>query len=220
MSAGTTQAPALQIDVWFDLICPWCLIGKRHLDSALAEWRRQRPTDAVAVRWHPVRLIDGVPAEGWDYAVFYERRLGSAQAVIARQAQVRLAAQQAGLAIAFERIQRFPDTAPAHQLLALAGRQLGPQAQETLVDRLFQGYFQQGQDLGSHSWLLQIAAESGLDLAEAQAQLGLNLPSAPPVPGVPFFVFYERLALSGAQPPAALLEAMHNALADASAAAR
>ena len=215
MSTNTTPAPALQIDVWFDLICPWCLIGKRHLDTALATWRAQRPTDTVVLSWHPVRLIEGVPPEGWDFAAFYERRLGSPQAVAARQAQVRAAAAHAGLSIAFDRIQRFPDTAPAHQLVLLAAQRLGTEAQATLIERLFQGYFQQGRDLGDHAWLLQLAAEWGLDVAEAASRLDLPLPQAEPVPGVPFFVFNQRKALSGAQAPSALLQTMHAAVAEA-----
>lgn len=215
MSTNTTPAPALQIDVWFDLICPWCLIGKRHLDTALATWHAQRPTDTVVLRWHPVRLIEGVPAEGWDFAAFYERRLGSPQAVAARQAQVRAAAAHAGLSIAFDRIQRFPDTAPAHQLVLLAAQRLGTEAQATLIERLFQGYFQQGRDLGDHAWLLQLAAEWRLDVPEAASRLDLPLPQAEPVPGVPFFVFNQREALSGAQAPSALLQTMHAAVAEA-----
>ena len=214
MNNVATPARALQIDIWFDLICPWCLIGKRHLDAALATWRDQHPGDAVVLRWHPVRLIDGVPPEGWDFAAFYERRLGSAQAVAARQAQVRAAAAQAGLSIAFERIRRFPDTAPAHQLVLLAARRQGDAAQAALIERLFQGYFQQGQDLGDRAWLLQLAGHGGLDEAEAASCLDLPLPRAEPVPGVPFFVFNQRLALSGAQPPGALLEAMQAAVAE------
>lgn len=215
MSTATTPEPALQIDVWFDLICPWCLIGKRRLDTALATWREQRPSDPVVLRWHPVRLIEGVPPEGWDFAAFYERRLGSPQAVAARQSQVRAAAAQAGLSIAFERIRRFPDTAPAHQLVLLAARRLGDVAQAALIERLFQAYFQQGQDLGDRPWLLQLGAEWGLDVAEAASRLDLPPPQTAPVPGVPFFVFNQRLALSGAQPPSALLDAMRAAVADA-----
>ena len=215
MNTATTAAPVLQIDVWYDLICPWCLIGKRHLDTAVATWREQRPSDAVALRWHPVRLIEGVPPEGWDFAAFYERRLGSAEAVAARQAQVRAAAAQAGLDIAFERIRRFPDTAPAHQLLLLVARRLGEPARAALMDDLFTAYFEQGQDIGDRSWLLQLAARAGLDPAEAHAHLQMPLHRSTGVQGVPFFVFNQRRALSGAQPPAALLQAMDAAVAEA-----
>lgn len=215
MNTATTPAPTLQIDVWYDLICPWCLIGKRHLDTALATWREQHPGDTVVLRWHAVRLIEGVPREGWDFAAFYERRLGSHQAVAARQAQVRAAAAQAGLSIAFERIRRFPDTAPAHQLVLMAAQRLGTVAQATLIERLFQGYFQQGKDLGNRAWLLQLAAECGLEAAEAASQLDAPLPRAEQMPGVPLFVFNQHAAVSGAQPPSALLQAMQAAVVEA-----
>ena len=117
-----TPPTTVQVDVYFDLICPWCLIGKRQLDAALARWRAEHAGADVHVRWHSVRLIDGVPPEGWDFAAFYERRLGSPEAVQARQAQVRAAARQAGAEIDFSRIRVFPDTGPAHQLLALGAR--------------------------------------------------------------------------------------------------
>ena len=126
----------LHVEVYFDLICPWCLIGKRQLDAALAQWRTEQPDAHVDVRWHPVRLIDGVPPEGWDFAAFYERRLGNPQAVAARQAQVRAAGAQAGLSFAFERMRRFPDTAPAHQLVLLAARRQGDLAQTALIESL------------------------------------------------------------------------------------
>lgn len=212
------MAPTLTVDVWFDLICPWCLIGKRQLDAALARWRvEQRGTD-VQVRWHSVRLIEGVPPEGWDFAAFYEHRLGSAQAVRARQAQVLAAARQADADIDFARIQVFPDTGPAHQLVQLAAHRLGEPARDALIDRLFQAYFVSGENLSDRSTLLDIAADAGLDRLEAAGQLERPLPGGAPVQGVPLFVFNERLALSGAQPVASLLAAMRSAMADAATA--
>lgn len=209
------MAPTLTVDVWFDLICPWCLIGKRQLDAALARWRAEHAGADVHVRWHSVRLIDGVPPEGWDFAAFYERRLGSPEAVQARQAQVRAAARQAGAEIDFSRIRVFPDTGPAHQLLALGARRLGSSAHQALIERLFRAYFVQGENLSDHATLLDIAAEAGLDRQEAAARLDLPLPSGAPVQGVPFFVFNGHLAVSGAQPVPSLLAAMRSAVAEA-----
>lgn len=214
MSAGPGSPPALCIDVWFDLICPWCLIGKRHLDQALAQWRRERPEDEVAVQWHSVRLIDGVPPQGWDFAAFYERRLGSPQAVRARQAQVQAAARGAGVEIDFSRIRVFPDTGPAHQLLAVAARRLPGEAHQALIERLFEAHFLRGDHLADPGTLLCLARESGLDPEEVRHRLGLPWPGPAPVSGVPLFAFNGRHALSGAQPPAALLAAMHAALAE------
>src|SRR5262245_35882336 len=107
----------LLIDVAYDIICPWCWIGKRHLDAALAELREQRPEVQVQIRWQPVQLLPQLPAEGLPYLAFYVQRLGSVEAVHWRQAQVRTAAETAGLRIAFEHIGRMPNTARAHALL-------------------------------------------------------------------------------------------------------
>src|SRR6187431_3147389 len=95
----------LSIAVSFDLICPWCLIGKRHLDTAIAQLRAEQPELAIDVEWNAFPLIPDTPLEGIPYREFYVARLGSPQAVAARQAQVRVAAQEAGLTLAFERIE-------------------------------------------------------------------------------------------------------------------
>jgi len=215
VSAAPTCAPALRIDVWFDLICPWCLIGKRQLDQALEQWREARPGEGVVVHWHSVRLIEGVPPQGWDFNAFYKRRLGSAQAVRARQAQVLEAARRAGVHINFDRIRVFPDTGPAHLLLAVGGRHLGEAAQAALIEDLLQAHFQRGENLGDAGTLLHIARAHGLDPREVNARLALPLAGDMPASGVPFFVFNQRLALPGAQAPAALLAAMRAALAEA-----
>ncbi|WP_439114925.1 DsbA family oxidoreductase [Hydrogenophaga sp.] len=216
MSTASDGPPAaVQIDVWFDLVCPWCLIGKRHLDQAVAQWRETRPQDAVVMRWHSVRLIEGVPPEGWDYNTFYEQRLGGPGAVRSRQAEVQAAAQQADVTIDFARIRVFPDSGPAHQLLALAGRQLGETGRLALLERLFEAHFQRGERIAERPWLLLQAQTLGLDHTDVVACWALPLPAAPSVPGVPFFVFNQRVALSGAQAPAVLLQAMQAALSDA-----
>ena len=99
MTAMTTPNIApLIIDVAYDVICPWCWIGKRHLDAALAELRVQRPNAAVQIRWQPVQLLPQMPIEGIPFLAFYIPRLGSFEAVHSRQAQVRSAAEPAGLA--------------------------------------------------------------------------------------------------------------------------
>src|SRR5215471_1159588 len=94
----------LDIDVFFDLICPWCLIGKHQLRRALAQLAETDPDVRVRVQWHSVQLISDVPEHGLPFAEFYEHRLGNKEAVHARQMQVNVAAAQAGAAIDFSRI--------------------------------------------------------------------------------------------------------------------
>ena len=157
----------LKIDVYVELICPWCLIGKSNLESALAQLAETDPDLHVQVQWHTVQLVPEVPSEGWPFAEFYLRRLGSPEAVRQRQAQVRAAAAQAGVEIDFARIERFPNTTLAHRLLAFAEHQ--PSVVDAMLDRLFEAYFQRGENIGDVRTLLDIAQELGLDREAAAA---------------------------------------------------
>ncbi len=208
------MARTLRIDAYVDLICPWCLIGKAQLRQALARLGETAPEVAVDLQWHSVQLIPDAPEDGWPFEAFYLRRLGSPQAVQVRRAQVLAAAAQAGVRIAYGRIARFPNTARAHRLLALGRQQLDAAGLDALLDRLYAAYFSQGEDLGDPATLVAIGAAHGLDadrLRTALAEMGPPVPS-PGVSGVPFFVFDQQLALSGAQPPQALFAAMRQAL--------
>ena len=211
------MARALYVDACIDFICPWCWIGKRSLDEAVARLAELEPDVSVHVRWHSVQLIPDVPAGGWPYAEFYERRLGSPQAVQARQAQVRDAAERVGLTLRFDRITTFPNTAAAHRLLAQAGMQLAPPQLNRMVERLYEAYFVRGERLDDAATLAKIAAEHGVDT------LGV-VPGPDPwsepglVNGVPFFVINQRRALSGAQPPDVLLAASRQSVVSSDAA--
>jgi predicted DsbA family dithiol-disulfide isomerase len=198
--------PSLRIDVYVEVICPWCLIGKRHLERALAQLAATNPELRVDVQWHMVQLIPQVPSDGWPFAEFYARRLGSPEAVRQRQAQVRAAAVQAGVEIDFARIQRFPNTTLSHRLLAFMAQQQ-PRGVEAMLDRLFAAYFQRGEDIGDIKTLLDIAHELGLDREAARDWMDTEpSPSeAPAVSAVPLYVFNGQFSLSGAQPPDVLM---------------
>jgi predicted DsbA family dithiol-disulfide isomerase len=206
----------LAVEVFFDFICPWCLIGKRQLERALTALHAERADVAVSVTWRGVQLLPDMPASGQPFTEFYLRRLGSEQAVRQRQAQVREAASAAGVFIDFAAIARMPNTADAHRLLAQATR-VGSLAQcDALLERLFGAYFHNGEDLGDRTTLLAIAESCGFAPAELADSLrgdGSPFSGAMPGNGVPYFVFDQRLALSGAQPAEALLETMQQALA-------
>lgn len=205
----TTSSTSVQIDVYFDLICPWCWIGKRHFEMARARLTKLIPDLQIDVRWHSVQLIPHVPPHGWPFQAFYEQRLGGAEAVRTRQAQVRAAAARAGLTMHFERIKTFPNTWLAHRLLALASQQVTPQALQALQDALFDAYFVQGRDLGDATTLNAIAETYGVDLSNAEQ---IDVPSVwganSGALGVPYFVFNQQRALSGAQAPEVLLSTM------------
>jgi predicted DsbA family dithiol-disulfide isomerase len=202
----------VQIDAYFDLICPWCWIGKAHLATARRQFAEREPEVQLSVRWHSVQLIPQVPPQGWPYQAFYEHRLGGPDAVRARRAQVQASANLAGLTIHHERIATFPNTWRAHRLLALA-EQLGVSAHEALLDTLFESYFVEGLNLGDDEVLAPLAHSIGIDMAQAD---DLDAPQIWHLPegasGVPLFVFNQQQAISGAQSPGVLLSAMLHAV--------
>lgn len=211
----------LAIDVHFDLICPWCLIGKRHLRTAIEQFRALHPDVEITVAWRSHQLLPDIPAAGIPYQVFYERRLGGPTAVAARRAQVQAAARTAGIEFAFERIALMPNTQLAHRLIDCAGEFGGPEQVAYLIERLFATYFLEGRNIGALPVLLAIAAEAGFPAAAIEARLATpeagdrfraRLATDSGISGVPFFVFNNRLAVSGAHPPASLLAAMEQAL--------
>jgi predicted DsbA family dithiol-disulfide isomerase len=205
----------LTIEVYFDFICPWCLIGKRNLERALAEFRERHPGTPVHIDWRPYELLPGTPPEGLPYQLFYLQRLGSATAVEARRAQVRHAAEGAGVQLHLEQIQVMPNTQAAHALVERAGA-LGETAVAAVIEAIFLAYFLHGEDIGALATLDRIAQAHGLPAAVREG----DTPHAPArsaafIPGVPYFVFPQRIALSGAQPPDTLLQTMTRALTSA-----
>lgn len=208
----------LRVDVFFDFICPWCLIGKRQLEHAQVQFRSRHPGVQITTEWHGVQLLPQLPAQGEPFADFYRKRLGNAEAVAMRQTQVQQAAAEVGLVIDLSRIPTMPNTADAHRLFERAS-ELGNVAQrDILLERLFAAYFQKGEDLGCRETLLAIARSCGID---AQAVADCLLGDATPFAGspgasggVPSFQLDRRMTVVGAQPAVALLGAMSQALKD------
>lgn len=210
---------ALSIDVFFDFICPWCLIGQRQLQQALAQLRVEQPQVEVSLRWRGVQLLPDMARTGQPFEAFYRKRLGSDEAVRLRQAQVRAAAEAVGVTIDFSRISRMPNTADAHRLLQRAVALGKPEQVDALLGQLFAAYFEQGKDLGDPITLMQIAQVCGL--SPAQVADCLRGDASPFVTaddgatnGVPCFRINE-LQVVGAQPAEVLLAAMREALAEA-----
>jgi predicted DsbA family dithiol-disulfide isomerase len=208
-----SRVPPLSVEVSFDLVCPWCLIGKRHLDTALGMLHAQHADMAVEITWRSQPLMPDIPQQGLPFASFYLQRLGSADAVALRQAQVREAARAAGVQIAFERIEVFPNTLDAHRLVAQARRQGGSSRAGAVIEALFERYFVRGRNIGDAAVLAEVRAEHGIspsDAADADA------PAARGMHGVPYFQFNEAIVVEGAQRPAVLLDAMLRALSHSS----
>lgn len=215
----------LRIEVGFDVICPWCLIGLRNLQAATARLRACAPEVALHVHWRGVQLLPHAPAAGWNFMDFYRQRLGGDTAVRRRQAQVSEAAAAAGVQIEYGRIRTMPNTADAHRLLQHAARNGSAAQHDALLERLFTGYFQRGEDVGDPAVLLTHGLACGIARAELEP---LMLGAAEPFQadgagngsgGVPYYAINGKLALSGAQPPEVLLAAMLAALEQAGAVA-
>ncbi|TAG49044.1 MAG: DsbA family oxidoreductase [Betaproteobacteria bacterium] len=222
---ANTSKKTLSIDVVSDVVCPWCYIGKRHLEAALATWRASSPlaeTTDVHVRWHPFQLNPDLPAEGVDRQGYLENKFGGKARAAEIYARVGAAGRSAGLVLNFDGIARQPNTLAAHALIAFV-QQHQPDRADALVERLFQAYFIDGRFIGDVDVLVAIASECGLDAASVRAAISdpwtLEKISAQDqtvrsqgVTGVPFFVFNNQTALSGAQPPELIARAMSEAL--------
>ena len=202
---------ALTVDVISDVICPWCYIGKRRLEKAIA--LAGRPD--VRVRWHPFQLNPQMPREGMSRRAYRTAKFGSWERSLALDVQVREAGRGEGIAFSFERQERTPNTLDAHRLIWLADRD---GVQDAVVEALFRAYFTEGRDLGDRPTLLDVAAQAGLDRGLAAGVLdggdGLEAIGATEemarragVQGVPFFIINGEVALAGAQPPGAFLDA-------------
>ena len=156
-----------------------------------------------------------MPEQGLPFAEFYERRLGSPEAVRQRRQQVAMAARSVGLELDLTAIERMPNTARAHQLLRRVALLGEPALYEALLERLFAAYFQRGEDIGDAATLRALAAEVGVPadrLADATPVDACPAAAEPAIAGVPHFVFNGRLSLSGAQDAGILLVAMSQAV--------
>ena len=214
----TAMSSSLSIDIISDVVCPWCYIGKRRLEAALA----QRDASAQATtRWLAFQLNPDIPSVGIDRRVYLEQKFGGPERAREIYARIEAAGREVGIAFDFERIKRQPNTVDAHRLLAWA-QDVDPVAADSLVERLFRAYFIDGINIGDIDELVTLATAAGFDATACKAWLDSDAgrPAVEAeeqrardlgVTGVPFFVFNQRLAVSGAQPPEVLLDAMEQA---------
>ena len=179
------------VDVISDVICPWCYIGKRRLEKAIATHG-----EPVNVQWHPFQLNPTMPKEGISRKEYRTRKFGSWERSL-------------------ELDYRTPNTVDAHRLIWLADQH---DCQDSVVEGLFRAYFTEGRDIGNRQTLIDVAAEAGLDRQAAEAMLnsgdGMDvieeageLSQRHQVTGVPFFIINNAITLSGAQEPETFLEA-------------
>ncbi|MBI5670608.1 MAG: DsbA family oxidoreductase [Chloroflexi bacterium] len=206
----------MHIEVYQDTACPWCRIGRRHLQLALERW----DGEPVTVQYRPFFLNESIPPQGYDFLPYMTAKGGGRITPAMFFDAPRRMGAAVGLTFNFDRITRAPNTLLSHRLVALA-----PQAhKEAVIDAVYAAYFEFGQDIGSVEVLAQIAAQAGLDADamhrrlltdEAREQVIAEAHDAHDlgITGVPFFILNRRYALSGAQPPDVMLRAMQQAAA-------
>lgn len=220
-NAENAAGQRLVIDIISDVVCPWCYIGKHHLEMALERLSSEQPGVSVAMHWMPYFLNPETPPEGDPYRPFLEKKFGGAERLAAIWARVSEAGKSAGLELAFDKIKLRANTLNAHRLIHRF--QLRGDA-DALVERLFSAHFQQGLHISDPLVLAEIAAACGDDRAAVLAYLASTEGSSEVlaqarqaqesgISGVPFFIFNGCQALSGAQPPEVMLEVMQQVLA-------
>ncbi|MEO6607974.1 MAG: DsbA family oxidoreductase [Aestuariivirga sp.] len=210
----------ISIDVVADVICPWCFLGKRRLDKALA----QVPEIKVEVSNRPFFLDPTIPPEGLDRHKYMAEKFGEARLATIHRPLEEMGAKD-GVPYQFDKIKRTPNTLDAHRLIRWA-QQAG--RQPAVVEALFMAYWNEGRDVGDHDTLAAIATECGMDgrevaqllkqdtdkqavLTEAQRAVEMG------VTGVPTFILQQRFGISGAQDVDVLVDAIKKVAAQATA---
>ncbi len=201
------------VDIYFDTVCPWCRIGKRHLELALERWQGE----PVRIRHRAFFLNSGVPAEGYDFKSYMAEKLGHSASLFSTPTR---AGAAVGLTFNFEVIQRMPNTLLSHRLIKLT-----PETQRgAMIDTIYTAYFEAGRDIGDLEVLVDLARQQGLDANQmrtlllgdsAHDEVILEVQQAFElgISGVPFFILNGKYALRGSQPPQVILGALEQVAA-------
>ena len=202
----------MRIDIISDTVCPWCYVGKRHLEQAMS----QRPDVDIQMHWQPFQLNPDMPMEGADRKSYWRKKFGDEQRIAAMTQRLVDIGQDLDLAFAFDKIQIQSNTLKSHVLLHW---QDGQSVQNELKEAILNAFFMQGLDIGDDKVLVKIAEKCGLDSGVAQAVLVdqkrfdavRELDSQARkmgISGVPTYFFEGQSPLVGAQPVDALVEAI------------
>ncbi len=209
------ESPAgLRIDIVSDAICPWCYIGKRQLERALATLAQEGLH--FSVHWNPFQLNPDMPKEGRDRVAYRAQKFGSAEKARELDERVATAAANVGLSFRQDLMLRTPNTLDAHRLIWLAGREA---KQDAVMEAVFAAYFTQGRDIGDRDALADCAALGGMDRAAvadflagdvaAQEMLAADRAAREAgVNGVPSFFLDGYGLYSGAMPAETMAEAL------------
>ena len=200
----------MELDVVIDVVCPWCYVGKRQLDKALAE----RPGVVKTIRYRPYQLSAETPADGVDRNEYYKRKFGDSPQFKASREHLIATGKSLGIDFDFESECRIANTLDAHRLLRWA---MGAGVQVDVAERLMKAYFVDCKFLGDHELLVDIAREAGMD-AELVSDLlksdkdkdlirsEVHQAHAMGIQGVPMFIFNGNAGVSGAQDASVLVQ--------------
>ena len=181
---------SLTLDVFSDVVCPWCYLGKRRLERSLA----LVPEIDVAVRWRPFQLDSTIPQGGIERHVYLEKKFGGPEAIAPTHRRMTEMGAAEGIDYHFERIQRSPNTLDAHRVIRWSAAE---GHEEAMVERLFRAFFSEGLDIGDHAVLSRLATDEDREAVEAEIAEAYRIG----VTGVPCFVIASRYAVMGAQAP-------------------
>ena len=208
------MAERFTIDVVSDVICPWCFLGKRRLDVALAAMDKD-----VFIRWRPYMLDPTIPPEGLDRQQYMLNKFGAERLATIHDPLIE-AGKEIGVPYNFDIITRTPNTLDAHRLIRWAHT---VERQTEMVERLFMAYWSEGKDIGDRDVLAQCAGEAGINAAQirelldteqdvAETRAEIEHATKIGVTGVPTFILAQSYALVGAQSPEVLADAINRVL--------
>lgn len=211
------MADKLIIDIISDVVCPWCYIGKRRLEAAL----KLVPEIKTEIRWRPYQLDATIPPEGLPRQAYMEKKFGSAEKLNAIYERITQIGHELHIDFQFQNITIAPNTMNAHRMIRWAAGE----RQDAMVEALFRSFFIEGKNLADRSDLIEIGAVAGFpraalsqllesdedrqavrDEIDAAQQMGIQ--------GVPFFIFGQKYAVSGAEAPDHLAAAMRQAFSE------
>jgi predicted DsbA family dithiol-disulfide isomerase len=209
-----TELAPITIDIVSDVMCPWCYIGHKRLEKAMAD----ADDIPVEIRWRPFQLDPTLPPEGRDRRKYLEDKFGGQEGAKAAYNHIREAGAAENIAFAFEKIVVSPNTLDAHRVIRWAAS-AGEGVQERLVQRLFEIYFEEGGNVGDHKVLVDAARVAGMDAPVVEALLAsdadrdaveqeIMTAQQMGIRGVPCFLLEGRYAVMGAQDPQVLAEAI------------
>jgi predicted DsbA family dithiol-disulfide isomerase len=193
----------MRIDIYSDTVCPWCYLGKRRFDLAVAA----RPQYEPVVVWRPFELNPDVPTEGVDRETFMAAKMPDQPRLEQAHTELERQGEASGIRFRFDLISRVPNTRRSHLLIAHAARR---GLQGVVKDRIMRAYFEEGCDIGDPDELVRLASEVGLNSAEVRNALILRIgqdgvvaaerhAAVLGISGVPTYIFDGQYTISGAQ---------------------